>query len=104
MLAMNNKNELHAKLKMLILAEVETHDASTDRYRAISEDIFSKTKNYISKTTITRYLETEDSSAFSPFVLNSLIEYLGFSSWIDFSKSDVVNNLEVIFRNNKDDL
>jgi len=71
------------------MAEVSS-TGSKANYRTISEDIFNKTGNYLSQTTIKRYFEqSEENLRFLPFVLNSLAQYVGYNDWEAFRKTDI---------------
>ncbi|MDN3588507.1 hypothetical protein QWY86_17630 [Pedobacter aquatilis] len=87
---MNTDNLLHANLKIRIMAKATSLDFKDASYRAISQDIFIKTGNYLSQTTIKRYFEQSDLNfKCSPFVLNSLAQYLGYNDWDSYSRTDI---------------
>lgn len=89
--AMSKNDDLHEKLKALILHEIGLVDLKTEPYRLISENIFLKTKNYISQNTVKRYFEFGGSDLlFSFFVLDSLAQYVGYECWSEFYQSVTV--------------
>jgi hypothetical protein len=56
--------------------------------REISMQIFNKDKNYLSETTIQRFLGLIDSTDLpSPFVLDSLAKFAGYTGWDQFKKN-----------------
>lgn len=85
-------HELHAKLKEFITSECDLQSVDTHNCKFISESVFLRTKNYISETTIKKCfgLINGDFEP-SPFVLNSLAQFVGYESWLDFSEG-VINS------------
>lgn len=84
---MSIDNLLHANLKIRIMAKAAWPDSEVS-YRTISEHIFNKTGNYLSEATITQYFEqSEEGLSFSPFVMNSFAQYIGYTDWETFLKS-----------------
>ncbi|UKT66027.1 hypothetical protein [Pedobacter mucosus] len=76
---------LQNHLKEQILSRYNLDNVTAHDCKVISVDIFEKDKNYISEYNIKKFfglLPKEGET--SPFVLNSLSQFLGFKHWEDF--------------------
>jgi len=79
-------DNLEIQLKERVLLKSGFTSLKETDCKLISELIFLKTKNYISGSSLKRiYGFLGNEHAFhTPFILNSLSQFIGFESWIDF--------------------
>ena len=56
----------------------------------ISIQIFEQNRNYISETTIKRFFGfPSNTGQFSPFVMDSISQFIGFTNWQEFQNKTV---------------
>jgi len=79
---MENTEQI-AQIKVLILKKINLNSLRLEDCKYMSEQIFVKTKNYLSAHTI-QTIFIADSTILTPFVLNSLAQFCGFADWEDY--------------------
>lgn len=90
-----DKPELHVILKKMILNQCRITCVKPEDCRLVSEAIFVKTRNYISESTIKRFFGHIDSEwQFSPFVLNSLAQFVGYSDTVQLLQEVNIENIQ----------
>jgi len=79
-------DNLEIQLKERVLTKSGIINITETDCRLISELVFLKTKNYISESNLKRiYGFSRNSNVIpTPFVLNSLSQFIGFENWKDF--------------------
>lgn len=79
------------KLKQCILVKSGLSNISPAYCKTISEYVFRQTKNHVSETTIKRFFGFANTQhKFSLFTLNSLSQYVGYSSWQSFCNGEKI--------------
>ena len=75
--------EAQMRLKDSVLAKSGIKNPVEKDCKLISEIIFQKSKNYISESSIKRLygFSGSESNFASPFILNSLCQFIGFDDW-----------------------
>ncbi|GAA3965189.1 hypothetical protein GCM10022246_17820 [Pedobacter ginsengiterrae] len=81
---MENTEQI-AQIKVLVAKKLNLEQVSLEDCRSISEQIFFKTKNYLSQRTV-QTIFTGKRELLTPFSLNSLAQFCEFKNWEDYLK------------------
>jgi len=85
---MLSENEMREILKEFTILKGGLQALTSEDCPILSQKIFDQTKNYVSATTLRKFFGfLESTGKPSPFVLNSLSGFVGFSNYEAFTKS-----------------
>jgi len=84
---MNGNGFLHSALQAQVLQACGIEALGKADCKEISICIFLKDRNYLSETTIKKFFGLlQNTENPSPFVLDSLARFTGYTDWDDFKK------------------
>ncbi|KQM77865.1 hypothetical protein ASE74_15815 [Pedobacter sp. Leaf216] len=84
----------YSALRIQVLSACKIETLCITDCKEISIKIFAKDRNYLSETTIKRFFGVlKDTADASPFVLDSLAIFTGYTGWEDFKQQNKTNKV-----------
>lgn len=84
-------SEYYILLRKGVLLHCGIDEINDEGCKVISVQVFERDQNYISLSNIKRFFGLLPvANEFSPFVLNSLSQFIGYDHWFDFKEKQIL--------------